>query len=269
MSDFMIIFNWINLFAVFASRIHVIIDAYFFFLLFLESHFTFFIYNFECMISSIFFIIFVFFFLMSWNMFLTFISYIIILNFSRRKIVVEATSLIQKSLNFNIFLFSSKIILKIINFLNFLISIIFLRAISVFSMFDFRVKAITFVAFIFCTCFISCFFLIQVINFIFLLNFRFERTLISRKKNVEIAIADYLIVIFAQVFSFIVFFVFSIILFKFLIIFFSFVIYFLKHSFVVFVTSAHSWRVACLIKSKNFVIIVHDIIFDRFFSFNS
>ena len=157
-------------------------------------------------------------------MFLIFISYIIISNFSRRKVVVETTSLIQKSLNFNIFLLSSKIILKIINFLNFLIFTIFLRAISVFLMFDSRVKAIISAAFIFCIYFIFCFSLIHVINFIFLLNFRFEKTLISRRKSVEIAIVDYLIVIFVQIFFSIIFFVFSIIFFNFLIIFFNLVI---------------------------------------------
>ena len=129
-------------------------------------------------------------------MFLIFISCIIISNFSRRKIVVEATFLIQKSLNFNIFLFLSKIILKIINLLNFLIFMIFLRAISVFSMFDLCVKAIIFVALIFYTHFISCFSLIHVINFISLFDFRFEKTLILRKRNAEIAIVDCLIVIF-------------------------------------------------------------------------
>ena len=197
MSDFIIIFNWINLFAVFASRIHVIIDEYFFFSLFLASHFTLFIYNLECMISSIFFIIFVFSFLMSWSMLLILTSCIIISNFSRCKVVVKMTSLTQKSLNFNIFLFSSKIILKIINFLNFLIFTIFLRAINVFSIFNSCVKAIIFAALIFCIRFISWFFLIHVINFIFLFDFRFERALISRRKNVKIAIVDCLIVIFA------------------------------------------------------------------------
>ena len=132
----MIIFNWINLFATFASRIHIIINAYFFFSLFLINYFTFFICNLKCMISSIFFIIFVFFFLMFWDMLLIFISYIIISNLSRRKVVVEMTFLIQKSLNFNIFLLSSKIILKIINFLNLLIFTIFLRAVNVFLMFN-------------------------------------------------------------------------------------------------------------------------------------
>ena len=173
-------------------------------------------------------------------MLLTFISCIIISNFSRCKIVVEATSLTQKSLNFNIFLLFSKIILKIINFLNFLIFTIFLRAINVFSMFNLHVKTIISVAFIFCIHFIFYFSLIHVINFIFLLNLRFEKALISRKKNAEIAIADCLIVIFVQMFFSIVFFVFSTTLFNFLIIFFNLVIYFLKYSFIIFVTFAHS-----------------------------
>ena len=121
---------------------------------------------------------------------------IIILNLSRRKIVVETTFLIQKLLNFNIFLFLLKIILKIINFLNFLIFTIFLRVVNVFSMFDLHIKAIIFVALIFCIRFIFCSFLIHVINFIFLFDFRFEKVLISRKKKIKIAIVDCLIVIF-------------------------------------------------------------------------
>ena len=202
-------------------------------------------------------------------MLLTFILCIIISDFSRRKVVVETTFLIQKSLNFNIFLLFSKIILKIINFLNFLIFTIFLRAVSVFSMFNSYIKTIIFVAFIFCIRFIFCFFLIYVINFIFLFDFCFERTLISRRKKIEIAIIDCLIVIFAQMFFLIVFFIFSIILFNFSIIFFNFIICFSKYLFIVFVTLAHSCRVACFIISKNFIIIVHDIIFDRFFFFDS
>ena len=156
----MIIFSWINLFVVTAPRIHVIINAYFFFSLFLKSHFTFFIYNLKCMISSTFFIVFVLFFLMSWNMFLTFTSCIITSNFSRCKVVVETTSLTQKSLNINIFLLFSEIILKIISSLNFLTFTIFLRAISVFLMFDFYVKAIISVALIFYIRFIFYFLLI-------------------------------------------------------------------------------------------------------------
>ena len=173
-------------------------------------------------------------------MLLIFISCIITSNLSRRKVVVEMTFLIQKSLNFNIFLFSSKIILKIINFLNLLIFTIFLRAISVFSMFDSRIKMIIFVALIFCIRFILCSSLIHVINFISLLDLRFKKMLISRKENVEIAIVDCLIVIFVQIFFSIVSFVFSIIFFSFLIIFFSLVTCFLKHSFIVFVMLAHS-----------------------------
>ena len=129
-------------------------------------------------------------------MLLIFILCIIISNFSRHKVVVKTTFLIQKLLNFNIFLFSSKIILKIINFLNFFIFTIFLRAISVFLMFDLHIKTIISAALIFCTRFISYSFLIHVINFIFLLDFRFEKTLILRKKNVEVAIVDCLIIIF-------------------------------------------------------------------------
>ena len=129
-------------------------------------------------------------------MFLTFILCIIISDLSRRKAAVETTFLIQKSLNFNIFLLPSKIILKIINFLNFLISTIFLRAVNVFLMFDLHVRAIIFVALIFCIRFISCFSLIHVINFISLFNLRFEKALISRRKNVEIAFFDCLTVIF-------------------------------------------------------------------------
>ena len=193
----MIIFSWISLFAISASRIHVIINMYFFFLLFLASHFTLFTCNFECMISSIFFIIFISSFLMFWDMFLISISCIIISNLSRRKIVVETTFLIQKLLNFNIFLLFSKIILKIINFLNLLIFTIFLRAVSVSSIFDLYVRTIISAVFIFCICFIFCSSLIHVINFIFLFDLRSEKTLILRKKKIEIAIVDCLIVIFA------------------------------------------------------------------------
>ena len=196
MFDFMISFSWINLFAASASRTHIIIDAYFFLSQFLASHFTLFICNLECMISPAFSIIFASSFLMSWNMLLTFISCIIISDFSRRKVAVEATSLIQKSLNFSIFLFFSKITLKIINFLNFLTSTIFLRAVSVFSVFDSRVRAIISAALIFCTRFIFCFFLIHVISFISLFDLRFEKAPISRRKNVEIATFDCLTIIF-------------------------------------------------------------------------
>ena len=120
---------------------------------------------------------------------------------------------------------------------------IFLYAINVLSMFNLRVKAIIFATFIFYIHFIFYFFLIHVINFISLLNFRFEKILISRKKSIEIAIVDCLIVIFVQIFLLIVFFVFSIIFFNFFIISFNFVIYFSKHSFIIFVLLAHLWRV--------------------------
>ena len=122
---------------------------------------------------------------------------IIISNLLRRKVVVETTSLIQKSLNFNNFLFSSEIIPKIINFLNFLIFKIFLHAVNVFSIFDLHVKMIIPVIFIFCTRFISCSSLIYIINFISLLDFRFKRTLILRRRKIEIATVNCLIVIFA------------------------------------------------------------------------
>ena len=127
-------------------------------------------------------------------MLLTFISCIIISD--RRKTAIKTTFLIQKSLNFNIFLLSSKIILKIINFLNLLTSTIFLRTVNVFSMFNLHVKAIISIAFIFYIYFISCFFLIYIINFISLFDFRFKRTLISRKKNIEVIIFNCLTTIF-------------------------------------------------------------------------
>ena len=130
-------------------------------------------------------------------MLLTFISCIIISNFSRLKVVVIATFLIQKSFDFNIFLFSSKIILKIINFLNFLISTIFFRADSIFIVFDLRVNAIIFTAFIFCTFFIFWFSLIYVINFISLLNRRFGNALIASIENVENATFVFLKTTFA------------------------------------------------------------------------
>ena len=129
-------------------------------------------------------------------MLLTFILYIIISNFSRNKIVVETTFLIQRSLNFNSFLLFSKILLKIINFLNFLTITIFLRAINVFSIFDLCIRTIISAAFIFCIRFIFCFSLIYIFNFIFLFNLCFEKTLILRKKNVETAIVNCLIVVF-------------------------------------------------------------------------
>ena len=156
----------------------------FFFSLFLANHFTFFIYNLECMISLIFFIIFVSLFLMFWNMFLTFILCIIIPNFSRRKIVVETMFLIQKSLNFNIFLLFLKIILKIINFLNFLIFTIFLRAVNVFLIFNSCVKTIISVILIFCIRFIFCFFFNLCHQFYFSAWFLFRRNVdLTQKKR--------------------------------------------------------------------------------------
>ena len=265
----MIIFSWINLFAVFASRTHIIIKTYFFFSWSLASHFTFFIYNFECMISSIFLIVFAFSFLMSWNMFLIFISCIIILNFSRLRIAVIATFLIQKLFDFSIFLLSSKITLKIINFLNFLTSTIFFRANNVFIVFDSRVNAIIFAAFIFCILFIFWFLLIHIIIFISLLNCRFEDALIASIENVENATSALLKVIFVQMFFSIVLIVFSAILFNFLAIFFNLVVCFFKSQLDFFVSSSHSWRVAFFIKTNNFINIVYDIIFVKFFSFDS
>ena len=143
-----------------------------------------------------FLIIFAFLFLISWDIFLTFISCIIISNFSRLKVVVIATFLIQKSFDFNIFLFFSKIILKIIDFLNLLISTSFFRANNVFIVFDLRVNAIIFAALIFYIFFIIWFLLIYIINFIFLLNRRFENALIASIENVENATSAFLKTIF-------------------------------------------------------------------------
>ena len=142
------------MFAISASRIHIIINAYFFFSFFLTSRFIFFIYNFECIMSSVFFIIFVSSFLMFENMLLIFISCIITLDFSRRRIVVLTTSFIQKSFDFNIFLLFSKIILNIIIFLNFRIFIIFLRVVSVMLTFELRINIIISFMLIFCIRFI-------------------------------------------------------------------------------------------------------------------
>ena len=107
-----------------------------------------------------------------------------------------------------------------------------MRAVNVCFKLDFYINAIIFVALILCNRFIFCSFLIHIINFIFLLDFYFEKAMISRKKDVEIATFDCLTIIFVQIFSPIVSFVFSIIFFNFLIIFFSLVIYFSKQSFV-------------------------------------
>ena len=120
-------------------------------------------------------------------------SYFIYYHFSflRRKVVVKMTFLIQKSLNFNIFLLFSEIVLKIINFLNLLIFIVFSRAVSVFSMFDLYIKIIISIALIFCICFIFYFlkFMLLILSFclIFVLKKRWfcvEKTLKSRLSTV-------------------------------------------------------------------------------------
>ena len=152
MFDFMIKFNWINLFSIFVLRTYVIMNAYFFFLLFLTSHFIFFICNLEYMMTLIFFITFASSFLMFCDMILTFTLCIIILNFSQRKVAVITTFLIQKSFDFSIFLLFSEITLNIINFLNFCIFIILLRAVNVIATSNSRVNIIIFFAFIFCIC---------------------------------------------------------------------------------------------------------------------
>ena len=121
MFDFIINFNWINLFAISTSRIHIIINMYFFFSLFLTNHFIFFIYNFKCMMLSTFFIIFAFSFLIFKNMLLTFILYIITLDLSRQKIVILTThrefeDIFQSSFGrfekprTDMFMFSSKVV---------------------------------------------------------------------------------------------------------------------------------------------------------------
>ena len=151
MFEFIIKLNWISLFTIFVSRIHVIINTYFF-SLFLTSHFTFFICNLVCMMTSILFITFALSFLIFYNMLLIFTLCIIILNLSRRKVVVVTTSLTQKSFNFNIFLLFSKIALNIINFLNFCIFIMFLHTVSVIATLILHVNVIISFALIFCTC---------------------------------------------------------------------------------------------------------------------
>ena len=196
MFDFIINFNWINLFAISASRIHIIINTYFFFSFSLTSHFISSICNSECMMSSILFIIFAFLFLMFENMFLIFISCIITFDFSRRKIVVLTTFLIQKSFDFNIFLLFSKIILNIIISLNLRTFIIFLRVVNVMLTFEFRVNVIISFAFIFCIRFIFWISLIYIINFIFLLSFHSENALMTSAKNVECVILKSFVAIF-------------------------------------------------------------------------
>ena len=202
-------------------------------------------------------------------MFLILTLCIITSNLSRLKIVVITTFLIQKSFDFNIFLFSSKIILKIINFLNFLTSTIFFRANNIFIVFDLRVNVIIFAALIFCIFFISWFFLIHAINFIFLLNRCFESALIASIEDVENATSAFLKTIFVQMFSSVVLIVFSAILFNFLAISFNLVVCFFELQFDFFVSLSHSWRVAFFIKANNFVNVIHDIIFVKFFFFDS
>ena len=141
---------------------YVIMNAYFFISLFLTSHFIFSICNFECIMTSILFIIFAFSLLMFCNIFLIFISCIIILNSLRWKVAVAATFLIQKSFEFNIFLFFLKITLNIINFLNYYIFIMFWRAVSVIAMLNSRVIIIIFFV---------LFFYIHFIFWIFLFMF--------------------------------------------------------------------------------------------------
>ena len=106
------------------------------FLIFLINYFIFSICNFECIMTSILFIIFAFSLLMFFDMTLIFISCIIISNFSQRRVAVITTFLIQKSFNFNIFLLFSEITLNIINFLNFCIFIIFSRTVSLIATSD-------------------------------------------------------------------------------------------------------------------------------------
>ena len=106
-----------------------------------------------------------------------------------------------------------------------------------FLIFDLRVKAIISAALIFCIRFIFYLFLIYVINFIFLFDFCFKEALILRKKNIEIAIVDCLIVSFVQIFFSIVSFVFSII-------FFQFFNHFLQSRHLFFKTFIHCFRYA-------------------------
>ena len=201
-------------------------------------------------------------------MFLIFISCIIILNFSRWRIAVIATFLIQKLFNFNIFLLFLKIILKIINFLNLLTSIIFFRANNIFIVFNSRISAIIFAALIFCIFFIFLFFLIYVFNFISLLSRCFGDALIANIKNIESAIFVLLKIIFVQMFFSVVLIIFSVIFFNFFIISFNLVVCFFEQQFDLFVSSSLFWRVAFFIKTNNFINVVHDIIFVKFFFFN-
>ena len=172
-------------------------NIYFFFLFFLTNHFIFFICNFECIMTSTFFIIFVSLFLISYNMFLTFISCIIILNLSRQKVAIVMTFLIQKSFVFSIFLLLSEITLNIINFLNFYTLIMFFRAVNMIATSNSRNNIIIFFALIICTCFIFWAFFIYIISFIFLLDFRFNNALITCATSVKNVILKFSAATFA------------------------------------------------------------------------
>ena len=176
---------------------HVIINIYFFFLFSLTSHFTFLIYNFECIMTSTLFITFASSFLIFCDILFIFILCIIILNLLRRKVVVVTIFSIQKLFDFNIFLFFLKIILNIINSLNFCIFIIYLRAVSVIATLNSRINIIIFFAFIFYICFIFWIIFIYVINFIFLLSFRFDNALITRAISVKNVISRFSAATFA------------------------------------------------------------------------
>ncbi len=113
------------------------------------------------------------------NMFFTLMLYIITFAHLRRKTIAINTFLIQKLLDFRIFLLHSLLILKIIIFLKRLIFYMSFRAFSVLTMFKSHVNAFIFVAFIFCTFFVSFSFLIYVIIFIFLINRCFENACLT------------------------------------------------------------------------------------------
>ena len=136
--------------------------------------------------TSTFFITFAFSFLIFYDMLLIFISCIISLNFSRRRIVVIMTILISKSFVFNIFLFFSKITLNTINFLNFC---------SVIATSNSRINIIISFAFIFFTCFI---FWVLFIHVIFLLSFRLNNALMTRATNVKNVILRFSAATFAS-----------------------------------------------------------------------
>jgi len=89
----------------------------------------------------------------------------------------------------------------------------FFRAYSVLTMFKSRVNTIIFVALILCTLFVSFFFLIYVINFIFLIDRCFENACLTFILIVVCATNNKLCIMFAYVFascvSFFIFFTFS------------------------------------------------------------